>query len=214
MEIIPSLSFKQEIPVLVKNGRYHPLLEDTPYNTINEIMDPLADHDKLYLFDIDAIETNRIQSEVIRRLGARKELWADIGSRDLDTIIDAYVIGAERVVISTMRMPSLDLLEDAVELSDRLVFTINHKDGIISPDQAIRSLEVKDLVKKALNIGVETMVILDLSENSFDTNLIEYLPDGDYKLFIGGNVERDNVQPTDIDGFVLSFKEVLEWKKD
>ncbi len=213
MEIIPSLSFKQGLPVVVENGMYGSLLESTGFNTINEMLEPLGDHEKLYLFDIDGIESNKIQSEVIRRLGARKELWADIGSRDLDTIIDAYVIGADRVVVSTKRMPSFQLLKDAVDMSDRIVFTIDHKNGIISPDKSIRSMKVYDVIEEAVDIGIDTVVLLDHSKEHFDLDIISS-PEGDHSLFIGGRgLNEVNEFPDIVKGLILSYQEVLERRK-
>lgn len=214
MEIIPSLSFKQGSPVVVENGRYTSLIENKDYSDINDIMEPLADYEKLYLFDIDGIESNRLQSEVIRRLSARKDVWADIGSRDIDTIIDAYVIGADRVVVSTRRMPDLQLLKDAVDMSDRMVFSIDHKNGIISPKNNVASLKIYDIIDKALDIGIDTFVLLDHSKEPFDMDIVASLPDGDHSLYIGGrDLNKLNDLPDNINGIILSFQEVLERQK-
>ncbi len=210
MEVIPSISFRQEWPVTVSDGAYRPLVGDDGYKSVKEMMGFLKSDSRIYLLDIDAIEYNRLQTEVIRRLGIWKDVWADVGPRDIATITDAYIAGADRVVVSTKRMPSLELLEEAVTLSDRIVFTVDYRDGVISPSKEVRELGVEKLVDKALEMGVDTLVILDLSEGTFDHHMLGNLPEGEHSLYVGGNYIREAMIPPGVKGLILGFKEVVE----
>ncbi len=213
MEIIPSISFRQEWPVVVSEGVYRPLVGTGAYDSVSEMIEYLKEHSKIYLLDIDAIESNRLQTEVIRRLGLWKEVWADIAPRDIATITDAYIAGADRVVVSTKRMPSMELLEDSVSMSDRMVFTIDYKNGIISPSEEVKSIGVRKLVNKALDIGLYTVVILNLSDNEFDLDLLRDLPEGDFSLYLGGNITEGVEIPDNVKGLILGFQEVVKRQK-
>ncbi len=203
------MSFRQEWPVVVSDGMYRPLVGAGAYDSVSEMIEYLKGYDRIYLLDIDAIESYRLQTDVIHRLSIWKEVWVDTAPRDIATITDAYIAGADRVVVSTKRMPSLELLKASISLSDRIIFTVDHKDGVISPSKHIASLGIDGLIDRALELGVETVVILDLSDDEFNYDILTGLPEADYSLYIGGNIVEGREIPGDVDGLILGFQEVV-----
>lgn len=213
MEIIPSVSFKSNRPVVVASGDYQNYNENGEESDINGIMSALSDFDKIYYIDIDGIESNRLQTEIIRKISTRKEIWADVGARDVETVTDSFIAGANKTVISTKTMYSLDIMEKASEISDELVFSIDYKKGIISPSESIRKKDIEEIVMNALDLNFDHIVISDLSEDEFDIQLIEYLPAGDYNLYISGNTYelKENYYPEYLNGIILGLREAIDW---
>ena len=194
MEIIPSVSFKSNRPVVVASGDYQNYNGNGVESDINGIMSSLSDFDKIYYVDIDGI-------------------WADVGARDVETVTDSFIAGANKTVISTKTMYSLDIMEKASEISDELVFSIDYKEGIISPCESIRKKDIEEIVMNALDLNFDHIVISDLSEDEFDIQLIEYLPAEDYKLYICGNTDdlKEDYCPEYLDGIILGLREAIEW---
>ncbi len=180
----------------------------------HKVLSLLGEYDTVYLLDINGIESRNLQSDVIRKVGTRKEVWADVGARDTATITDAYIAGADRVVISTKTMYSMDLIIESSKLSHQMIFCIDYKDGIITPSEEMKSIQIKDLILKAVEAGIETIVIHDLNNEDFQRSLLDYIPDKDYELFIGGNIKMANIESYEpfIDGVILGLEESIEWQ--
>jgi len=216
MEIIPSISFKNEEPVIVEEGDYEYLKVDDDVLSLDEIMDELVDYEKLYYLDIDGINKNKPQIDVIRELSLRKELWGDTGARDENGITDAYIAGLTRAVLSTKTAYKWEAFEKAAKMSDELIMGIDIDDGIISPTEEIRNMSLREMIRKGLDINIDTFVIADLSEGKFDRNKLDMLPEGKYGVFVGG-VSKDRIKDLDhpnLSGFILGLKEAIQYKSN
>lgn len=210
MKVIPSISFREEHPVTVSHGEYRPLSGPGGYGAIKEIMEVLKGHDRIYMLDIDGIEYGKLQTDVIRSLSIWKDVWVDAAPREMATITDAYIAGADRVVISTKRMSSMALLKEAVDMSDRIVFAVDYKDGVISPSPELKKKGLKGVIEIAVDIGVENIAVLDLSGREFDYDMLGYVPKGDHTIYIGGSKIDEGMVPEFVDGLILGFQEVVE----
>ncbi|MFW6040302.1 MAG: HisA/HisF-related TIM barrel protein [Thermoplasmatota archaeon] len=215
MEIIPSISFRNNKPVVVGDGKYEEYSKDGEQVDVWSVLNELSEFEKIYFLDIDGIESNRLQVNVIRNLSARKEVWVDIGASDIATITDGFIAGANKIVVSTKSIYSLDILEKASDISNELIFSIDYKNKIISPSKNIGQLDINQVLEIALKFNIDHIVILDLSDEYFDRKLIEYLPEGDYKLYIGGNIKNKKYEDYSdtVDGIIIGLREAIKWQK-
>ncbi|MFP4050333.1 MAG: HisA/HisF-related TIM barrel protein [Thermoplasmata archaeon] len=216
MEIIPSISFKNEEPVIVKDGNYDYYSEDGQVLNLDEILTKLRDYDKIYYLDIDGINKNKPQIDVIRELSLRKELWGDTGARDENGITDAFVAGIHRAVLSTKTAYKWDVFEKSARMSDKLIMGIDIDESVVSPSEKIRKMSVREIVRDALDIGIDTFVIADLSESEFDRKTLDMLPEGDYQVYIGG-ISKERIvdmHHPNLSGFILGLKEAIQYKRN
>ncbi len=216
MKVIPSLSCKGNEPVTVKDGQYVHFTKDGSRLDLWETMNLLDSYDTIYFLDLNGIESRGLQTDIIRKIGTRKEVWADVGARDIATITDAYIAGADKVVISTKTIYSHELIKDALKMSGEMIFCIDHKDHVISPSKEISGSSIKELVSEVTDNGIDTMVIHDLRDEIFDLKLIDYLPEGDYELYIGGNIDMKDkdVYESLVDGVILGLEEAIRWQTE
>lgn len=214
MKVIPSLAVRHGSPVVAKDGEYEFYSQDDGGpESVREVLEHLTGSDTLYLLDIDGIERNRLQNEVIRKLSALKNIWADVGARDVEDVTDAYIAGAHRTVISTKTMSSTELIEGAVKLSDRMILDISFKDGIISAAEDIEGTGINRLVEEALESGIGTFVLSDLSKRAFDWKTVEHLPREEYELYAAGSFDGIDERhiPDNVDGVIPGLEESIEW---
>ena len=214
MEIIPSISFKNEEPVIVEGGDYEYYSKNGHVLSLNEILGELEDYERIYYLDIDGINKNKPQIDVIRELSLRKEIWGDTGARDENGITDAFVAGIHRAVLSTKTAYKWDAFKKASKMSDELIMGIDMEDNIISPSEEIRKWSLREIIRKGIELDIDTFVIADLSESGFERRTLDMLPEGSYRIFIGG-AERDeikNINHPNISGFILGLKEAIRYK--
>jgi len=213
MEIIPSITVKGDSPVIVEDERYVPFSEEGEVVSMWDLMGELGDYDKIYLLDLNGIERNRPNFDMIQKISARKDIWADLGARSAETITDTFIAGADMAVVSTRTMSSMDLLEDALELSRNIIFTIVVGEGVLSMSKEIKKSSVKDLMSDAVDQGADKVMIIDLSQGGFKDDLIYDMPEEDYELYIGG-IDKDPEYYEDrVDGVMLGIKEAIGYQK-
>ncbi len=213
MEIIPSVTVKGGSPVIVEEERYVPYSNGGKSVNMWDLMGELGDYDKIYLLDLNGIERNRPNFDMIQKISARKDIWADLGARSVETITDTFIAGADRAVVSTRTMSSMNLIEDALELSRNIIFTIVVSEGVLSMSKKIKDSPVKKLVSRALEYGVDKIMVIDLSDKGFKKDLLHDLPEEGYELYIGGINKGIEYYEDKVDGVMLGIKEAVEFQK-
>lgn len=130
-----------------------------------DVIDPLAaEHPRLYLVDLDALDGHEPQLDFIQEISREIALWVDAGVRSADDAMDVLVAGAHRAVLSSRHVKGPDELRRAWALSTNWVFEIDIMDGRlgrIHPDwvaDAPESLarEVEEIAKIDLVLGYRT----------------------------------------------------------
>ncbi len=214
--IIPSISLIDDKPVVVTNGTYQPYVSNGKELDLWGVMDELSDFDKVHLLDLDGIEFNKPQTESIRKIGSRKEVWVDIGARGPEGITDSFIAGADKTVIATKTIRSLKGILESIDLSDQLVLSIDYKDGLISPSEEIKKMGVEGIVELALNKDFDEIIFADLGEKRFDERALRSIPEGDYELFIGGASldEIGYIHHGNIEGYILGLREAIRWQRN
>ncbi len=219
MDVLPCISFKDGSPVIVEDDDYVPYSEGNKVLSRREILSRLGDFKRLYYVDINGIKSNKPQVDLIRRLSARKELWADIGARDSDGITDAYIAGADRAVVSTKTIDSKESIERSVDLSDEIILSIDYDQNIVSPSDELREMDIKEVINLGVELDIETIVLVDLSKGDFskpDNFDITDLPRKDYDLYVSGPKIEDlgRVWKEKIKGVILDLKEAVRYQKN
>ncbi|MFO7991149.1 MAG: HisA/HisF-related TIM barrel protein [Thermoplasmata archaeon] len=214
MKVIPSVSFMEETPVVVEGEDYRRYSSQKEKAALDQILTDLQDFDTLYLLDLNGIERNRPQLDLIRTLSMRKKLWADGGTRDIDTLTDMYIAGADRVVLSTKTAPSMDFIEESAELSNTLILSIDIDDEIISPSEEIGAMDLREMVGAAVEMGIDSFIFADYSDNEFDLKDMKNIDD-ELELYLVTDLTRlDSLSGNDmIDGAILGIKEAVQYQE-
>ncbi|HEY7505414.1 MAG TPA: HisA/HisF-related TIM barrel protein [Gemmatimonadales bacterium] len=125
-----------------------------------------------YLADLDAIQGGQLQRALLRRLtrdAAPCGVLVDAGVHSPDGVKDVLALGAAAVVIGLETLPSLEVLGAAVTAagSGGIVFSLDLRLGrpLLSAAAAASGtgrLGPEELASRAVEAGVEAMLVLDL----------------------------------------------------
>jgi len=216
MDVMPSLSFKDNRLVIVEDGAYRAISYDGINVSLREAFEKLSDYEKIYFLDIDGIEHNRPQTEIIRKASTMKRVWADIGARTSESMTDAFIAGADKAVLSTKTLTSFKEIEKSVDLSDELVLCVDYDDGVVSPSERIRQMGAKDLTDSCIDQGIDKVIFNDLSKNGFDEKGLRKMPYRDYELYVGGIPlgKIDYVQHENLKEFILKYQEAVRFQRN
>ncbi len=114
---------------------------------------------KLYLADLDGIARNRPQLDIAREVCEEIPTLYEGGVRVSANVIDMLITGAERSVIGTATLRSLDDVRGAFKLSENITFKVDFRDGIVSFDPHIAGRAFLDLARDVTDIGVSEIVV-------------------------------------------------------
>jgi len=117
------------------------------------------DFKKAYLADLDGISKNRPQLDVAREVCEEIPTMYEGGVRVSSNVIDMLITGAERCVIGTATLRSLDDVRGAFKLSENITFKVDFRDGIVSFDPHIAGRAFLDLARDVTDIGVSDIVV-------------------------------------------------------
>lgn len=214
MKVIPSVSFLGEKPVVVEEDEYKSYRWEKDEVAVDQMLNELQDFDTLYMLDLDGVERDRPQLDLIRTLSMRKKLWVDGGSRDIDTLTDMYIAGADRVVLSTKTAPSVDFIEESVEMSNTLILSIDMDGGIISNSDEVKVMNVEELVEIAVDMGIDSFIFADYSDKKLDIRVLERI-DADNEIYLVTDLSRlDSLSGNDsIDGVILGIQEAVRYQE-
>jgi phosphoribosylformimino-5-aminoimidazole carboxamide ribotide isomerase len=121
---------------------------------------------ELYVADLDAIEGEAAQYGIHHRLSRIARSWIDAGIKsemDACALVDA---GADRVVVGLETLPGLEVLQAIVSRlgADRVAFSLDLRDGApLASAEALRAMTPRELARRAVDAGVETVIVLDLA---------------------------------------------------
>lgn len=120
----------------------------------------LADRfEKLYIADDDGISRNKPQLDVVQELCDEIPTLYEGGVRYASNVIDMLITGAEKAVVGTATLASLEDLRGAFKLSENITLKVDYRDGIVSFDPAIAGRAFLDLSRDARSIGVSDMIV-------------------------------------------------------
>jgi uncharacterized protein related to proFAR isomerase len=127
---------------------------------MSEFASKLSDNfKKLYVADEDGIMKNKPQLDVVREISEEIPTLYEGGVRFTNNVIDMLITGAEKAVIGTATLASLDDLRGAFKLSDNITFKVDYRDGIVSFDPAIAGRALLDLSRDVRAVGITDFIV-------------------------------------------------------
>jgi uncharacterized protein related to proFAR isomerase len=200
VRLIPALSIFEGRPVVFSRKKGYDGLEDDDGEPIpaKDFVQELVERfgDVVYLMDIDGIERNRPQYSLIKELSKEAELWVDAGTRAPDSLIDIFVAGAEKAVISTKTMEGLDDMVSALEVSEKVMLSIDiDKRGIVARNRDLASMYMRTIADIAMTEGIGEIVLADYSRKrneDLDRTSIHDLVNSGAEVYVGGKVVKDD----------------------
>ncbi|MCK5024534.1 MAG: hypothetical protein KAR56_02845 [Thermoplasmata archaeon] len=214
MKFIPAISIMHNHIAVVEHGMYQYLrtgngLFRSPVNVIQELPG-----EEIFIFDIDGLERSSPNLGTIKKIAAYKDIWLDAGTQDIDDMMDLFVNDAEYVVIGTKSIRSLDELEEAAELSDKIIFSIDYDSGIISPDKNISDMDVDSLAEIVKDFkGLDTIIFMDLgshrNKTPVDLNILTSLTELFKNVNVSAHVIPDDypfLEEISVAGLIRDFR--------
>ena len=147
------------VPYLELEGRT--LIRRTyALDEMSELASKLSDQfKKVYIADLDGIARNKPQLDVAREICEEIPTFYEGGVRFASNVIDMLITGAEKCVIGTATLQSLDDLRGAFKLSENITFKVDFRDGILSFDPHIAGRAFLDLSRDVAEMGVSDIVV-------------------------------------------------------
>lgn len=121
---------------------------------------------EIYVADLDAIGGGPAQYRMHQRLCRIARSWIDAGVRTEGEACSLIDCGAARVIVGLETMPSFEVLQEMVRRlgADRVVFSLDLKNGQpIGDADVIGGMTPRELSRRAVDAGVETVIVLELS---------------------------------------------------
>ena len=118
-----------------------------------------SNHEMLYVSDEDGIERNKPQLDLAREICDEIPTLYEAGVRFSQNVIDVIITGAEKAVVGTATLASLDELRGAFKLSENIILKADYRDGILGSDPMIGGRAFLDLSRDVLDIGIQEIVV-------------------------------------------------------
>ena len=116
-------------------------------------------YERAFVSDVDGLEKNKPQLDVVQEFCDEIPTMYEGGVRFGSNVIDMLVTGAEKAVIGTATLASLEELRGAFKLSDNIIFKVDYRDGIVSFDPKIAGQDFLALARVVREIGIEEMIV-------------------------------------------------------
>jgi len=124
---------------------------------------------ELYIADLDSILGRSQNIEILRQISelGGLEVMVDSGINNVLKVKELFQVGISKIVVGTETLKSIENLKDILEFAgyENVVVSIdilNKK--IFSKCKSIARLSPKSFTKKLESIGVEEVIVLDLSK--------------------------------------------------
>jgi uncharacterized protein related to proFAR isomerase len=154
-------------------------------------------HD-IMLLDLSGVDAGRPNFDVLKALIKSKyHVWLDLGVRDIEDLFDSFAMDVTRAIIGTMTAPSMDIFEEAFDLSDRVVPCVHYDRRVLWPKRSSGPSDLKEAVAALADIGFERVGVLDLPrigrKQGIDADLVQRLAGLDVGVILGGGVTEQEV---------------------
>jgi len=127
---------------------------------LSELGSRLSDKfEKVYVADLDGLERNKPQLDVVQEMCDEIPTLYEGGVRFASSVIDMLITGAEKAVVGSATLISLEDLRGAFKLSDNIMFKVDFRDGILSFDPQIAGRAFPSLAKDLKEIGVTELIV-------------------------------------------------------
>lgn len=114
---------------------------------------------RVYVTDLDGLERNKPQLDVVQEICDELPTLYEGGVRFSSNVIDMLITGADKAVVGSATLVSLEELRGAFKLSDNIIFKADYRDGIVSFDPQIAGRAFLPLARDIAAIGVRELVV-------------------------------------------------------
>ena len=175
-------------------------------------------YSRMHYIDILGIRDGRVEWNLFQSIMENApEVWADTGAIEADGIIDIIMSGADRPIISTKMISSLEEIASSFELSDRLIVQVDYNGKLVAKDGRIRRMSVREFAEEMLSLGIETFMLDDISvdRKRISSRLLEefsQVVEDDGTIYAGVEEmdEIEDVAERGAAGAVISCSRLLE----
>lgn len=176
-------------------------------------------YDITFFMDLDAYSRGDQQIVLLRALCEVNILWVDPGTQRSDDIIDPLVAGGEWVIMGSSTLRSLGEMEEAADISDRIIPGIHWAHGNVLHGYETGK-EGKEDLKYHLDyfddLGMESVLFMDLprinKREGMDPDIIELLLGSGLDVYLAGGIkEQDALTYTSLGaaGILLNINDLL-----
>ncbi len=220
MKIIPAVTILEGKLVEVRDGSYHALRGKN--NEIIELQDLILDlkkeYEAVYIMDIDGMEKNEPNLKVIQNNSPLAPMWVDAGPGDGMVIMDIMVAGVSKTIIGTRNMQDLDLIKEALDMSDNVVLSIDYDEKLLSPSQDISDMGMEHLCQKTTEMGIKQSIFFDFGRlNSLSSLALDKIKSMILKfdeVYVAGIVSPSDIESLEdlgVSGIIADHKYLKEW---
>ncbi|MFI5417632.1 MAG: HisA/HisF-related TIM barrel protein [Candidatus Lutacidiplasmatales archaeon] len=150
-----------------------------------------AKYSRLYVVDLDGIESDRPQLDYLQEISRDGEVWIDAGVKTGDQAIDVLVAGARRAVLSTAHLESPRELSRAWKLSPDLVLEVETEPGgVRCASSAWEVRDARSIAQSARALGISE-VVLSPRGGPVDWPLVRAMSQ-DGSLWVNGSFEHSD----------------------
>lgn len=148
------------IPYVLLEGRSFTKRSYTR-EAMSDFVSKLSDKfERLYLADEDGIDRNKPQLDVAQEACEEMPTMYEGGVRTANNVIDMLITGAEKCVIGTATLASLEELRGAFKLSENITLKVDIRDGNVSSfDPAISGRAFLEISRDVREIGVSDFIV-------------------------------------------------------
>ncbi len=164
----------------------------------------------ILIMDLSGIQSAKPNFKVLRELVRRKyNVWLDMGMRSMQDLFDSFAMEIARAVASTLTVPSMRLLRDVFELSDKCLPCIFVNDEVIWSISGRIPGNLRDVIRELKDIGYEEVGVIDVERLGrrcgVSKEFVSRLAGGDIDVVIGGGVIESDLKRIQEDGFAGAF---------
>lgn len=115
------------------------------------------------ILDLRGIKTGHPNYKIMKNVVKPKyDIWLDIGIHSDGDIFDAFTLDASRVVCSSICVSSMQIYEEAFELSDHILPCVCIYEDKVQWRSSGNELNVFRVIERLKKIGYDEIIILDL----------------------------------------------------
>lgn len=218
IEIIPILPVKSgKIVDFHYEGR---IVTGRDFHEIHVVLNHLNQiYASAYFMDMDGIRNGDLQLELLKELCELHTLYTDPGVRNEEDVIDPLVAGSRWVALSTLTMDSLEVVNNALEISDSIVPLIVWADGRIQHQYRTEQEGIEDIryhLEFFKDAGMESVLFMDMDtirqREGYDRHILDSLLESGLNVYIAGGVgEKDalRLQEMGVKGILIYINDIL-----
>ncbi|MCE5296613.1 MAG: hypothetical protein LLG16_05865 [Euryarchaeota archaeon] len=166
---------------------------------------------RTFIVDVEGTLTGSARvTELQKVLRKKADVSLDIGIRNEQDVYDCFTMGAWEVIACTWAVPSIDIFEDIIEMTDRCVPCLCHERTVVWSKKNGNPEKLEDAVRALKDMGYDTIAVMDLwglGKGGFHgEDLIMRAKGLGVKIIAGGGVDLaqvESIKELGADGAIL-----------